>query len=260
VARWLRIRPWLWIAAGLTILYGIQNLPLGQRITLFISPLVEAMEAPSRWWMEFNLLLEDRQHLQSSIMQLRKAVQHQAGMQEDIRVLRSENLRLRELLGLKGLPGYRWQAARVLGRSPDKTSRRLILRTSAAAQANDVVASGRGLVGLVDTVRGKRAVVRTILDASMAVPVTLPDRKLAALIRGQGESLQVEFVPWKLTPKTGSILVTSGAGGVFPPGIPVAHIVRSRKVPGSVFANIEAVPVAHWRSDAWLSVASRRKP
>ncbi len=260
MARWLRIRPWLWLAAGLILLYAIQQLPLGQRINLFISPLTDVMRMPSRWWREFDLWLVDRQRLQTDNLRLREELQRQTGVQQEINALRAENTELRKLLGLKGLPGYHWQAARVLGRSPDKMSQRLILRTHRAVSPNDVVASSNGLVGLVDTVQGKRAVVRTILDASLAVPVTLPGSKLAAMVRGQGKNLRAELIPWKLVPPVGSVLVTSGAGGVFPPGLPVARITHARKIPGSVFSDVGAVPVANWRSNAWLSIASLRQP
>jgi len=246
------------------MLFAFQAFPLGQKmgqkINLFMSPLVDTLQTPSRWWQEFNLWFMERKRLQSENLQLKKMVQRQAAASQEIRALRAENTQLRNLLGLKDIPGYRWQTAKVLGRSPDKMSQRLMLLTQNKAQPDDVVASSEGLVGLVDTIRKQRAVVRTILDASLAVPVTLPGSGLAALVRGQGEGLQVEFVPWKNAPAVNQVLVTSGAGGVFPAGIAVAHITHVRKVPGSVFADIDAVPVAHWRRDAWLSVASLRKP
>jgi len=256
----LRIRPWIWLAAGLIALYAIQQLPLGQKINLFISPLTDVIRTPSRWWREFDLWFADRQRLQAGNLRLREKLQRQAGVQQEINALRAENSELRKLLGLKDLPGYHWQAARVLGRSPDKMSQRLILRTHRAVSPNDVVASSAGLVGLVDAVQGEHAVVRTILDASLAVPATLPGSKLAAMVRGRGKNLRVELIPWKLVPPVGSILVTSGAGGVFPPGLPVARVTRVRKIPGSVFSDIGAVPEANWRRDAWLSIASLHQP
>jgi rod shape-determining protein MreC len=54
--------------------------------------------------------------------------------------------------------------------------------------------------------------------------------------------------------------VTSGSGGIFPSGIPVARIMRIEPIVGSVFAEVEAEPTAHWRRDAWLSIASQAHP
>ncbi len=255
---WVKIRLWTGIMAGLMLLFFIQTLPIGQKIDLFISPLVITLQAPARWWQDINLWLTGRQHLQTENLHLREALQQQAGTQQELRALHAENTQLRALLGMKTLPGYHWYAARVLGRSPDKKSRRLLLRSQNTIRRGDVVASSEGLVGLVDTVQGKYAVVRTILDASMAVPVTLRGSGLAAFVRGQGETLRVKFIPFKHAPPATSILVTSGAGGIFPPGIPVVRIMRVHKVQGSIFADVDARPVAHWRRDAWLSIASRQ--
>ena len=257
---WIKIRLWTGIVAGLILLFFVQQLPLGQKIDLFISPLVVALQAPARWWQDINLWLTGRQHLQDENLHLREALQRQAGARQELYALRAENIQFRALLGLKALPGYRWHAARVLGRSPDKKSQRLLLRPRNTISRGDVVASSAGLVGLIDTVQGRYAVVRTILDASMAVPVTLPGSGLAAFVRGQGEALRVKFILFKHAPPTASTLVTSGAGGVFPPGIPVARIMRVHKIPGSIFAEVDARPVAHWRRDAWLAIASRQEP
>jgi len=257
---WVKIRLWAGIIAGIILLLFIQQLPLGQKINLFISPLVTALQAPAHWWQDVNLWLTERQHLQTENLHLRETLQQQAGARQELRALHAENIQLRSLLGLKALPGYHWHAVRVLGRSPDKMSQRLLIRAQNAISRGDVVVSSEGLVGLVDTVQGKHAVVRTILDASMAVPVTLPGKGLAVFVRGLGETLRVEFISFKQAPPKASILVTSGAGGVFPPGIPVARITHIREIAGSIFADVDARPMARWKRDAWLSIASWRGP
>jgi len=259
VSRWLRIRPWLGVIAGLTLFYGVQNLPIGPRINLLLSPFMEMLEKPARWWLDVRLWVRDRRILQNEIMDLRIDAAHLASMEQELHVLQAENRQLRSLLNLPAAADYRWQAARVLGRSPDERSERLVLRIFHPVHTNDVVVSSAGLIGLVTAVQGRYAVVRTILDASVAVPATLHDRSLAALIRGQGDALRVDFVPWKRAPKFGSVLVTSGTGGIFPAGIPVARVLRSYRVPGSLFAKIRAEPLADWRAESWLSIASRRR-
>jgi len=262
--RWLALRPWLWLAALLVLLFAIQQFQfgkqLGPRLNLFFAPLVSAWQAPGIWWTDASQWFVDNKRLQKELLDKRQQVQRQAFIRQERDSLRAENAQLRALLGLQGLTGFDWHAAKVLGRSPDKMSQRLILRTEAKISADDAVASSEGLVGLVDSVSGNLAVVRTILDASLAVPVTLPGSGLAALVRGQGEQLTVEFIPQAHAPPRGSVLVTSGAGGMFPPGIPVAHVLHIHSVPGSVFADVEAEPAAHWRRDAWLSVAASKQP
>jgi rod shape-determining protein MreC len=259
LGRW-RIRWWAGLLLGLSLLYVIQPLPLGQRIDLYLFPLVDALQAPVRWWEHARLWLTRQQQLTAENRQLREALERQAGNRQELRALRAENRQLRALLKLKDIRGFHWRAAQVLGRSPDEMSQRLLLLAQESPPTGSIVVSRDGLVGLVAETRGRRAVVRTILDASLSVPVTLPGSRLAALVRGQGERLRVDFVPLADAPAPGRALVTSGAGGVFPPGIPVARVTRVRPVAGSLFAEVEADPVASWRRDAWLSIASRIEP
>jgi rod shape-determining protein MreC len=262
--RWLGARPWILLVTLFLLLFVVQQSPIGEkigpRVNLFLSPLVSALQAPAVWWQELSQWFIGREQLQREVLDLRQRVQLQSSIEQERDALRAENMQLRGLLSLPAIPDYVWHAAKVLGRSPDKMSQRLMLEAEVRVNPDDAVASREGLVGLVDSVSGRMAVVRTILDASLAVPVTLQGTGLAALVRGQGDHLLVDFVPMKNAPQPGDVLVTSGAGGLFPSGLPVARILSIRPVAGSVFAEVEAEPTAHWRRDAWLSIASQQKP
>lgn len=258
--RWLQWRIWLWIGVALLAVYFAQNFPVGQRLNLLFAPLLEAMHMPQQWLRQAGLWIEDRDELQTQNQQLLRDLQQQAALRQEVNTLHEENVQLRRLLGLPTIPGYHWQTVRVRGRSPDKMSRYLVISTEAPSTTDDVVASGEGLVGLVDQVQGLHATVRTVLDASMAVPVTISGTDLAALVRGEGNQLNIDFIRWDKAPAVGSILQTSGAGGVFPPGIPVARITQIHRVQGNIFADVEGEPMAHWRRDAWLAVASHTPP
>jgi len=237
------------------IIFSLQRMPIGQYITLGLSPLISTLHAPARWWHNTGLWLQDRSQLQAELIATRNTLEQQTALIQQGTSLAEENRQLRRLLKITDTHGYQWRAAQVLGRSPDKKSQRLILQIQ--SQADDVVVSSSGLVGLIDQSHAQTAVVRTILDASLAVPVTIPGSPLAALIRGQGDHLLVDFIPMELAPAVGSILQTSGAGGIFPPGIAVARIIHVKALQGRVFARIEAKPTAHWQRDNWLAVASR---
>jgi len=249
------VRILAWAGLLLILLISIQQLPFGQRLNLGMAPLLSALQAPGRWWQEATLWLHDSSQLQSDYQQATIQLEQQSVLTQEIRSLREENRQLRSLLSVQQLIGYHWHAAKVQGRSPDKMSQRLILLVNNAAP-DDVIVSGDGLVGLVDQVKPSSAVVRTILDAAIAVPVTMPNSSLAALVRGQGDRLMVDFVPLENAPIVGAILQTSGAGGVFPAGIPVARIVKVTPIPGQIFAKVDAEPVAHWQRESWLAMAS----
>jgi len=244
-----------WLGLLLVLLVTLQQLPVGQRLNLGMAPLLSALQAPGRWWQEVSLWFENSGQLQSKYQKATLQLEQQTALVQEVRSLREENRQLRALLSIRQLKGYHWHAAKVQGRSPDKMSQRLILLVG-RAKPDDVIVSSDGLVGLVDQAKSGSAVVRTILDASIAVPVTMPDSSLAALVRGEGDRLTVDFVPIDQAPEVGAILQTSGAGGVFPPGLPVARITRVTPVAGQIFAHVDAVPVAHWRRESWLAMAS----
>jgi len=242
-------------AVVLLLLLGVQRLPVGQQLNLGLAPLVSLLHMPGRWWDSTSLWLQKQDHLHAKLLETQAELDQKVALIQQTKSLREENRQLRKLLKITDIHGYTWHAAQVLGRSPDKKSQRLILRVQ--AKTDDVVVSSAGLVGVIDESNAQTAVVRTILDASLAVPVTLPNSPLAALIRGQGDHLLVDFIPLDQAPAVGSILQTSGAGGLFPPAIPVARITHVEALKGRIFARIEAVPTAHWQRDNWLAIAAR---
>jgi len=231
--------------------------PVGQKLNLAAAPLIHALQAPVRWVHEASLWFQHTSELQRQVLSLQEQVAKQAVFQQRLTTLATENKQLRQLLHITHMDGYVWQAARVISRSQEEKSRRLMIQ-AAGVSPDDIVISHEGLVGLVDEVGMHHALVRTILDASIAVPVTKAGSRLAALVRGDGEHLQVDFIPRDKAPQKGDVLVASGAGGVFPAGLPVAVVEQVRAVPGGVFVEVIATPVAYWQHDAWLAVVGRQ--
>ncbi len=253
--KWRAQRSWLWIALALALLvYLAAGSSIGPRLTLGLSPLVDALHAPAGWWQRTSLWMQDRKVLQHRLAQAEALDQQQASLIEEVRILREENRQLRHLLSLGTIASDTWHGAKVIGRSPDAQSSRIILHITGAT-SDDIVASGTGLVGLVDSATHNHAVVRTILDASIAVPVTLAGSTLAALARGEGDHLIIDFIPEKQAPTIGAVMQTSGAGGLFPAGIPVARVLAVEHLQGQMFVRVTAEPVAHWQRDSWLAVA-----
>jgi len=254
-----RSRVWGIFAVLLACIYIIARLLTGSTAMLAMWPALEALHTPVQWWQATDLWFTNQQTLHSKYLAFEKKSQQQAALIQEANSLREENRQLRKILEISSIPGYRWHAAKVRGRSPELMSQRLILQVDDVSR-DDVIVSSEGLVGVVDSTSNNYATIRTIFDASLAVPVTIPGTALAAISRGLGESLAIEFVPIKQAPSVGNILYTSGAGGLFPPGIAVARIVDVKPISGQLFVRILAEPVAHWQRDNWLAVASQLHP
>ena len=248
----------LWMITGLLILslYGVFRLVAGSTAMLAMWPALEVLHAPVQWWQSAELWFTEQDLLHKKYLMFEKKSQQQAALIQEANSLREENRQLRKILEISGITGYRWHAAKVRGRSPEAMSQRLVLQVDDVS-GDDVIVSSEGLVGVVDSTSEHHATVRTIFDASLVVPVTIPGTALAAIARGQGKSLSIEFVPLGQNLQPGEILYTSGAGGLFPPGIAVARITKVHPIPGQLFIRVEAAPVAHWQRDTWLAVASQ---
>lgn len=85
-----------------------------------------------------------------------------------------------------------------------------------------------------------------ITDASHAIPVAVNRTGLRAIAMGTGSAdrLDIPHLPLNADIQQGDLLVTSGLGGRFPPGYPVAVVEKVDRNPGQSFAEVTARPTA----------------
>ena len=246
-----------WAVAFLCIVLLSFQFPVGQKLNIASAPLIHMAQAPVRWFQGLSLWFDASSALQQRVLNLQEKVDKQVALRQVLATVKAENQQLRRLLNITQLDGYVWQAVPVVSRSQEEKSQRLMVQAS-GIHKDDIVVSHEGLVGLVDEVGAEHAVVRTILDASIAVPVTKAGTQMAGLVRGDGEHLLVDFIPRAKAPNVGDLLIASGAGGIYPVGLPVAVVEKVKAVAGGVFVEVIASPVAYWQRDAWLSIASKQ--
>jgi rod shape-determining protein MreC len=88
--------------------------------------------------------------------------------------------------------------------------------------------------------------VLLVSDSSHAVPVEVVRNGLRAVLLGNGDSdaLELVHVPDTADIREGDLLVSSGLGGRFPKGYPVAEVDSITKEPGEPFVEIQARPKA----------------
>jgi rod shape-determining protein MreC len=88
------------------------------------------------------------------------------------------------------------------------------------------------------------------------VPVQIVRTGLRSVIYGtpKGDTLDLRFVPISADVQTGDELVTSGLDGIYPPGLPVAKVVRVDKQADTAFARVVCLPVAPVRGARQLLV------
>lgn len=142
------------------------------------------------------------------------------------RAILDENYRLKRLARLVGRAAQPVAVARLVASTGSVTQRYATL-TAGSAQgvtSGQPVRTSEGLVGRVVAAGGSSARVLLIGDAGNVVPVKRVGDGVPALATGRGDgSLDIRALEAGSNPfKRGDVFVTSGAGGVYPPGVPVA--------------------------------------
>lgn len=154
---------------------------------------------------------------------------------------------LRDSLGLRNNLKIHTVAAQVIGLDPEQMSQSMTIDIGRdqGIKPGMAVLGQRGLVGRVIAAQGHSAQVRLISDQGLPVNVELAKTHLGGTLKIQEGKLVIEILG--VTPdvklEAGDILVTSGLGGNFPKGIPVAEIGRFHYQPALVAQTAEVAPL-----------------
>jgi rod shape-determining protein MreC len=147
--------------------------------------------------------------------------------------LRSENVRLRSLLGLGAHLGWGYVAAEVL-HQPEPTSP--LMFVVSAGRKDGVrplagVVSPEGLVGIVQAVDRETSVVLSWAHPEFRASAIAADGSVVGIVAPHGAAgpgiwlLELQGVPYRQQVADGTVILTSGLGGVFPRGIPIGTVV-----------------------------------
>lgn len=216
-------------------------------------PIQLAVSSPQAAWAWIRESFATRERLQAENARLR-------ARQRDLelRSMRYEDLAREngELRGLRAaLPpvAERWLPAEIVNVQLSNLRQRLLIDRGAAngvfkAQA---VVDDRGLIGQTTHVGPWSAEVILITDPEHAVPVRIERTGLRTIAVGAGDAtfLALPYLPANADIKEGDQLVTSGLGGVFPAGYPVARVTAVHRDAVQPLAHVRAAPLAHIDTD-----------
>lgn len=151
--------------------------------------------------------------------------------------LEGENERLRKLIGLAS--GLRWgfvPAEALHGRGiRDETTVILTAGSQAGVSRLSPVIAPEGLVGVVDQVDPTMSHAMLWTHPDFRVSAMSPDGSAFGIaqahLRGTtaGYLIELRGVPFRAALKPGSLIVSSGWGGVWPRGIPVGTVLQEIK-------------------------------
>jgi rod shape-determining protein MreC len=221
---------------------------LRQSLSYIISPVQSLISLPgdivqwsSETFSERNELLESNRRARSQILVLQQKVQQ-------LSVLEAENERLRRLLDATSRLDNDFITAELVSVDPDPFSIQVIVNRGAqdGIYVGQSVLDADGLFGIVVQVDSLTSRIALVADVNFAVPVYVNRNGMRSVVVGTGdlEVLELEYVTDTADIKIGDILVTSGLGGRFPAGYPVAEVVAIEHDPGEAFAHVRAQPLA----------------
>ena len=134
-------------------------------------------------------------------------------------------------------------AAEVLYEAADPFTRKMILDKGAlqGVQTSSPVMDEQGILGQVTRVHPLVSEITLVTDREHSIPVLntrTGARGVAFGESGGAPLLELRYMATNADIEEGDMLTTSGVDGVYPPGIPVARVVKIERRADSVFARI----------------------
>jgi rod shape-determining protein MreC len=162
--------------------------------------------------------------------------------------LEKENIRLRALLDSSFKLGEQVLVAELISVNLAPYEHVVVVNKGSrfGVHAGQSVLDENGIVGQVTKALPLNAEIILITDPNHAIPVQVNRNGLHTIAIGSGQSnkLILPFLPNNADIVAGDLLITSGLGGVFPQGYPVAVVDSFVEQPDKPFAVIEAKPSA----------------
>ena len=154
--------------------------------------------------------------------------------------LESENERLRRVLGLGGKLRWGFVPAEALhsGAVGDEYTLTLSAGANSGVRPFSPVVAPDGLVGMVQTVDPRMSIAIIWTHPDFRVSARASDRSAFGIVQahqGSGSDrylLELRGVPVRNEIRKGTLIVSSGLGGVYPEGIPIGTIVDTLRSDG----------------------------
>lgn len=268
-------RRWLWLVgilvAALLILvaYTQRTRPwveaIRQPLVTAVSPALDGLHRVGLWVEQQLVTLATWWSLPRENEILRAELQKLARISLENEELRQENRMLRQLLNLKeSLPqDQNALAALVVGRDPDRWFDRVIINRGArdGVEAGMMVRVPEGLVGRVVKVGPRDAEVLLISSPESGVggKILREISRAQGVVHGAAASrgvLWMTFFDANADVAPGDIVITSGLGGRFPPGVPIGTVRAVHRDRQGLSLEAEVEPAVDLNRLEWVLLVS----
>ncbi len=162
--------------------------------------------------------------------------------------LEQENQRLRAVRESSPRAVQRSLVAEILRVDLDPFRQRVLVNKGSQSGVfrGQAVIDAAGIYGQVTRAGPLSAEIILITDPEHAIPVQVNRTGARSIALGTGRAglLSLPYLPQNTDVIVGDLLVSSGLGGVYPPGYPVAKVTAVVRDPGQPLLAVEAEPLA----------------
>ena len=179
--------------------------------------------------------------------------------------LEQENRALRQMLGLSAHVGRRLIAAEIIVRDVNAwwQTARLNKGLADGIALDMAVITPEGLAGRIIRISRTTSDVLFLVDPACRISARLTRLDAFGIVRGQGvswrgqASCRMDFISKAAQIMPGDEVVTSGLGGVYPPGLVIGRVEKVRLDPSGLYQSADIVPTSNFRSLDLMFVMSR---
>lgn len=213
-----------------------------------VYPLRVVVDAPVSAWRWLGDTTASRNQLQLENSRLNTERLLTLARLQRYSALEAENARLRDMLEARTRVREQVRVAEIMSVSANPFRHVLVVDkgTNAGVFDGQPIVDAKGVVGQVIEAGVASSQALLISDPGHDLPVEVNRNGLRTIARGTGnfDQLDLPFLPNNADVEPGDLLVTSGLGGVFPAGYPVAVVDTVTHIPQEPFASVTARPSA----------------
>ncbi len=222
-------------------------------------PIQWAVQAPLEAWDSLTGYFESRTRIEAENVKLEADNLVLRLRQMRFEALEKENLRLREMREGSARVVQRTLVAEIVRVDLDRLRQRVLINrgTLDGAFRGQAALDANGIFGQVTRAGPVSAEIILITDAEHAIPVLVNRTGARTVAYGTGSSglLSLPYLPQNSDVVAGDLLVSSGLGGVYPPGYPVGRVLSVDRNPAQPLLEVEAAPLAALDRDPQVLLA-----
>ena len=222
---------------------------LRNSIAIAIYPLQSAVEIPSRLTDWFDLRIKSKEILIKENQNLLSQQKINSSILQRYESLEQENERLKQILNAANNLDNKVEITRIISVNVNPYRHTIVIDKGErdGVYEGQVLLGADGVIGQILHTNFLTSEAILISDSDHALPVEINRNGLRTIVLGNGSytKLDVPYIPNNADIEIGDLLVTSGLGGKFPSGYPVAKVDFIESDLSEQFYKVSAKPIAY---------------